>query len=149
MSVTAALVERPPPPGARLAAHPYHRYAMVGFWILFGLGIVSLSDLCLERRVLRQICPGLSERPWNHAITGLHIDGARSDPVVPVAYGRMSATGSCPASPIAMSISSAHAAAGPDLSSLLRTGIVQGGAANDRPVGFFQGRFHCGVFASR
>lgn len=148
MSVTAALVERPPP---RARGWPRSRvigYAMVGFWILFGLGIVSYLIFAWNADFFAKYAPaylkGLQTTLLLVCIS--MVLGAILS--VPVAYGRMSSNR------ILSGLAYCYVYFFRGTPLLVQTYLVYYGLGSFRAelqtVGlwdFFKDAFNCGVFA--
>jgi polar amino acid transport system permease protein len=148
MSVTATLVERPPP---RARGWPRSRvigYAMVGFWILFGLGIVSYLIFAWNADFFAKYAPaylkGLQTTLLLVCIS--MVLGAILS--VPVAYGRMSSNRLLSG----LAYCYVYFFRGTPL--LVQTYLVYYGLGSFRTelqtVGlwdFFKDAFNCGVFA--
>lgn len=148
MSITAAIVERPPP---RARGWPRSRiigYALVGMWIAFGLGIVAYLVFAWNADFFAKYAPaylnGLGVTL--SLVTISMVTGAILS--VPVAYGRMS--GNWFLSGLAYCY--VYFFRGTPL--LVQTFLIYYGLGSFRPqleaVGlwiFFREAFNCGVFA--
>ena len=148
MSITAAIVERPPP---RARGWPRSRiigYALVGLWIAFGLGIVAYLVFAWNAEFFAKYAPAyLKGLGVTLSLVSISmVLGAVLS--VPVAYGRMSKNR------ILSGLTYCYVYFFRGTPLLVQTFLVYYGVGSFRPelqtVGlwwFFREAFYCGVFA--
>ncbi|PTE12048.1 ABC transporter permease [Mesorhizobium helmanticense] len=148
MSVTAAIVERPPPQARGWPRSRIIGYALVSLWIAFGLGIVAYLVFAWNAEFFAKYAPaylkGLEVTLSLVAIS--MVLGAILS--VPVAYGRMSKN------PVLSGLAYCYVYFFRGTPLLVQTFLVYYGLGSFRPelqtIGlwwFFREAFYCGVFA--
>jgi polar amino acid transport system permease protein len=148
MSVSATLVERPPPQARGWPRRRIVGYALVGLWIAFGLGIVAYLVLAWNAAFFEKYAPAyLQGLGVTLSLVGISmVLGAVLS--VPVAYGRMSSNR------IWSGLAYCYVYFFRGTPLLVQTFLVYYGLGSFRPelqaVGlwaFFKDAFNCGVFA--
>lgn len=148
MSVTAAIVERPPPQARGWPRSRIIGYALVGLWIAFGLGIVAYLVLAWNAEFFAKYAPAyLKGLGVTLSLVSISmVLGAVLS--IPVAYGRMSKNHFLSG----LAYCYVYFFRGTPL--LVQTFLVYYGVGSFRPelqtVGlwwFFREAFYCGVFA--